>query len=796
VSANRAWLCAAKSIVRFVAFGGLLVLTDGALGVHAAGAQTASAIVVTGTRRVEAETVRSYFRVGANGQLDAAAIDAALKALYASGFFRDVKISRVGDRLTVTVVEAPVINKVQIEGNKALKDEQLKGELQSKPLGGLTQAKIQSDVTRLAELYHHMGRYDVRIEPKTIEQPGDRVDLVFEVHEGEKTTVKKIAFIGNNSFSERRLKDVIKTAETGLLSFIQNNNVYDPDLIEADRDLLRRFYLKSGFADVQIVSATALYDQAQKGFAITFTVEEGERYRFGRVDIESHIPAVDKASLAGFLLIRPGDIYNAEALDKSIDQLTIAIAKRGYPFVAVRPQGGRDAAARLVNVVLSLDEGAHTYIERINIRGNTRTRDYVIRREFDVAEGDAYNRALLDRAERRLKNLGYFKTVKITSEPGSSSDRVIVNVECEDQQTGDFSISGGYSTTDGPIGEVTIGDRNLFGRGEYAKASVTFGQFTKGFELSLAEPYVFGTRATVGVDLFAKQSLVSSYQSYGSENYGTTFRVATPLSEELTQQWRYSVYRQSVSLTPALMDCSPANPPPGCYANGEASLPVKQAVLNGPAWVSMIGSSLIYNTLDNNKNPSNGVRAQFNQDVAGVGGAVNFLKTTGDVRAYHEVADGIVGMARAQGGYLTPWGGQQLPFQNSFFGGPQLVRGFAPNGFGPRDLTPGTTNDNIGGSKYWTTTAELQSAIPYLPSDFALKVAIFADAGSLWGYRGPTTVGAQSLTAGDSKAIRSALGAGLIWDSPVGPLRLDYAVPTTKASYDVTQRLRFSAGAY
>jgi len=767
-------------------------------GLRVATAQTTSSIVVEGAQRVEAGTVRSYFHGDAYGRLDAAALDAALKALYASGLFRDIKIARSGERIVVRVVEAPVINRVQFEGNKKIKDQQLSAELQSKPLGGLTQAKIQADVARLVDIYHRAGRYDVQVEPKTIERSDNRADLVFEIHEGDKTPVRKIVFTGNRSYADRRLKDVIKTSESGLLSFLKSNDVYDADIVESDRDLLRRFYLKSGFADVRIASAAAQYDPDMKGFVVTFAIEEGQRYRFGGVELESHIAAIDKSSLGGMVLIRAGDFYDAEALDKTVNQLTIAVSKRGYPFATVHPHGERRADATVINVVLSLDEGPRSYVERINIRGNTRTRDYVIRREFDIAEGDPYNRALVDRAERRLKNLGYFKSVKITTEAGSAADRVIVNVDCEDQQTGDFSIAGGYSTTDGIIGEVSISDRNLFGRGEYAKASAIFGQYTNGFTLSFVEPYVFGTRMSAGADVFAKQSLVSSYQSYGSSNYGTTLRVGAPLTEDLTQQWRYSIYRQSISLAAPLMDCSPNNPPPACYANGEASLPVKQAALDGPSWVSMAGSSLIYNTLDNAKNPTSGIRAQFNQDVAGLGGDVNFLKTTADVRGYREVADGVVGMARAQSGYVAPWGGQQLPFQNAFFGGPQFVRGFAPNGFGPRDLTAGTTNDNIGGSKYWATTAELQSAIPYVPSELGLKASFFADAGSLWGYRGPTALPSlsQSLQAGDSKVVRSALGAGLVWDSPFGPLRLDYAVPTSKASYDVTQRLRFGAGAF
>jgi outer membrane protein insertion porin family len=351
------------------------------------------------------------------------------------------------------------------------------------------------------------------------------------------------------------------------------------------------------------------------------------------------------------------------------------------------------------------------------------------------------------------------------------------------------------------VGEVSIGDRNFLGRGDTLGASVTYGQYTKGFNLSAAEPNFGGSGLTVGFDLYGKQSLASNYQSYGSQTYGTTFRLGTALTEELGVQWRYSIYNQSTSLAPALMDCSPSNPPPGCYANGEASLPVKQAVLNGPAWVSAVGSTVNYNTLDNNRSPTSGVVSALNQDLAGLGGDVKFLKTTEDFRTYHPIAGDVVGMVRAQGGYVTPWGGQQLPLSDGFFGGPQLVRGFAPNGFGPRDVTPGTTMDNVGGRQYWATSAELQAPIPMLPAGSGLKLGLFADAGSVWGYSGPRSLGsgpalAQSLQVAASNSIRSSLGAGLIWDSPFGPIRADYAIPVSKASSDVTQRFWFSAGRF
>jgi outer membrane protein insertion porin family len=759
----------------------------------------ANTIVVEGNRRVEAETVRSYFRIIPGERLDSAKIDEGLKALYATGLFQDVRIREAGGRLIVTVVEAPVINRVAFEGNKRVKDEQLAAEIQSKPRGTLSRAMVQADVQRIVEVYRRAGRYDVHVDPKIIDLPNNRVDLVFEIKDGAKTTVRDLNFVGNRAYSSWRLRDVIKTTETNILSFLKNTDIYDSDRLEADRDLLRRFYLKQGYADVRIVAAVAEFDPAQNGFVITFTIDEGDLYHFGAVDIQSNVRDVDVASLRARLKTPPGDKYNAEAVEKTTEDLAIEVSKRGYAFAQVHPHGDRNYEAHLINLVYVLDEGPRAYIERINIRGNTRTRDYVIRREFDIAEGDAFNKALVDRAERRLKNLNYFKSVKIANEPGSAPDRVVVNVDVEEQLTGDFSISGGYSTVEGPLAEVSVSERNLMGTGRAVKASVTYGEYIKAVDIGFVEPYFLGSRASAGVDVFGKQMLANAYQSYGTETYGASFSLGMPLTEEVGVQGRYSLYNQSLSLDPALLGCFPPNnPPPGCSAAGEASLPIRQAALNGPAWVSSVGTTVAYDSRDNKKNPRSGVYVELKQDLAGVGGDEKFLRSTGAVRYYHEVAPDIVAMGRVQGGYASGWDGQQVPLMNSFFGGPQLVRGFAPNGFGPRDLTPGTTMDNVGGNKYFVTTAEMQAPIPYLPSDFGLKLAVFSDAGSVWGYGGPTYFPSfgQSIQLADSTFIRSSVGAGLVWDSPLGPLRVDYSIPLTKTSYDVLQPFHFGVGGF
>src|SRR5215472_6564188 len=576
-------------------------------------AQTVSSIVVEGSRRVEADTIRSYFKPGPGGRIGPEQEDEALKSLVATGLFADVRISHAGNRIVVTVVENPVINRVAFEGNKKAKDEQLSAEVQSKPRGTLSRPTVQADVQRIIEIYHRSGRFDVSVNPKIIELPNNRVDLVFEIKEGEKTGVKEIRFVGAHAFSASRLKEVIKTSESNWLSFLQTTDIYDPDRVEADRDLLRRFYLKQGYADVRILSAVGEYDPARKGFIVTFTIDEGSQYRVGTVEVVSNVHAIDPASLRAQLKLSAGSVYNADLVERTVESMAVAAARSGYAFANVRPRGDRNFETKTINVVFVVEEGARAYIERINIRGNIRTRDYVIRREFDLGEGDAYNRALVDRAERRLKNLGFFKTVKITNEPGSAPDRVVINVDVEEQATGEFSVSGGYSTADGFIAEVSVADRNLMGRGNYGKASLTYGQRTRGFDLSFVEPFLFGYRMAGGIDIFGRQNLASNYVSYNSQTVGTNLRLGFALTEEVAFQPRYSFYQQKITLPIQFDNCqfssnalinggpgvNPGNEggpgntdttvnfPNGCYADGEASLAVRKELAQGPVNVSM-----------------------------------------------------------------------------------------------------------------------------------------------------------------------------------------------------------------
>lgn len=845
------------AVVAALAFAGGAVITAGSLATASvANAQTISAVVVEGNRRIDAAAIKGYVQIAPGERADPIKIDDALKALYATGLFEDVKINVVGSRLVVHVVENAMINRVAFEGNKKVKDATLSAEIQSKARGPLSRTTVQSDVRRIVDVYRRGGRYDVRVEPKIIERGNGRDDLVFEIHEGDKTTIKKIVFVGNKAFSDWKLRDVISSSQTNWLSWIKSTDVYDPDRVSADQETLRRFYLKHGYADFRIVSANVDLNKADGGFVVTFTVDEGVQYRTGTVQVISNVRDIDSKVLQGFVRTKSGEVYSADAVQKTVELITMDLAKRGYAFAQVKPRGDRDFATRHINLVYSVEQGARVYIERINVSGNTRTRDEVIRREFDLYEGDPYNHALVDRAERRLKNLGYFKNVKITSEPGSAPDRVIINVNVEDQLTGQFSVSGGYSTAAGALAEVSVGERNFLGRGQMVRASVQYGQYQRGAEFSFSDPYLLGHRVGGGFDIFAKEQLPNDYQTYSVSTYGGNLRAALPLNEETSLGLRYSLFQRDLDVSKNYKDgCRylpggvafptdgpggvgglPCNDPnfagfsagtnpnfpgamsPGRHNANEVSAAIKQAL--GTTLTSSVGYTLSYNSLDNNKDPSMGTLLSLNQDFAGLGGDSHYLRSSVEGRIYKPIVGDYVFMLKGSAGYITPLGGDdKLNILDGFFKGPEIVRGFEPSGIGPRDLGS-SFKDALGGTQYWSATAELQFPLTFMPKDLGIKAAIFADAGSLWGYKGDTALSQfgtpygsgpgqiacptgtnktdtnkpSSICVADSNSVRSSVGVSLIWSSPFGPLRFDFAKAITKEPWDRTQFFRFSGG--
>lgn len=823
------------------------------LGVAGAQAQTVSRIEVEGNRRVDAETIKSYVSIQPGQGYSAYAADDSLKTLFATGLFADVNISMRGSTLVVKVVENPIVNLVSFEGNKKVKDDVLSAEIESQPRSVLTRAKIEGDTQRILQIYRRSGRFGATVTPKIIDLPDNRANLVFEIDEGDKTSVIGINFIGNHAYSDATLRDIMSTTQRNWLSWLKSTDVYDPERLEADQEQLRRFYLKHGYADFRVISAVAELDRERNAFYITITVDEGEQYDFGEVDVQAYVRDVDPESLRNTIKTKVGDTYNADLVESTLEDMTLQLANSGYAFAQVRPRGDRDPETKKINLTYVVEEGPRVYIERINIRGNTRTLDSVIRREFDFAEGDAYNTVMIDRAKRRLEDLRYFKTVSITRAQGTAPDRVVINVDVVEQPTGELSLGGGYSTRDGFIADVSVTERNLLGRGQILTIGGSIGERKQSFDFSFTEPFFLGRRLAAGIDVFYRDLDYTDTSSYKATAAGAGARLGFQLNEEMSVLGRYRIYQSDIQTSEYLRDgCGPITIasrnmatcgsavtyqginyqwPNGGDTNGdgipdvfspEASIAINAA--QGDRLYSIFGYDLTYSTLDSFTKPHDGLYGRLSQDFAGAGGDAQYIRTDAEGRYYKEMAPEIVGMLKIAGGVMNGWGGYDIPVTDTFFKGGETIRGFDTSGYGPRDLTPGGQRDALGGKVYAAATAEVQFPIPFVPEEFGFRGAVFADAGILFdvGDTGPLTIiqpGGQALTlvlaectsvnpGGGSGVVprgangcyvddtepRASVGFSLLWDSPFGPLRADLGYAVLKQDYDNTQIFRFGAG--
>ncbi|MGL4325322.1 MAG: outer membrane protein assembly factor BamA [Beijerinckiaceae bacterium] len=826
---------------------GAKLLAFVAISALCAGSAAAQNVVVQGNRSVDPDTIRSFV-TARNGDLAGARQD-----MLNSGLFSRVTMGQQGGNVVVRVTEktqaarsSAIVNRVAFEGNSKIKGDSIRTELQTQAGNNFSEAVLQSDVQRVREIYRRSGRALAQVSARTVDLANNRRDVVFTISEGSKTDIKEIKFIGNNNVSNWRLKNQMNTTESNLLSFLKTSDIYDEDRVNADLELIRRYYLRNGYADMRIVNNSVVFDQARGGYVMTVEIDEGPQYRIGNVRVDSRVPELPESVAAGSIRTRTGDVYNAESVEKSLVGITNNASRRGLAFTQARPVGDRNPGTRTIDLAYVIDEGPRVYVERIVVRGNTRTRDYVVRREFDMAEGDAYNKVLVDRAERRLNNLGFFKKVRVTNEPGSSPDRVVINVDVEDQPTGAFSVGGGYSTTDKFLAEASISESNFMGRGQYVKLGVTYGQQSNGFDFSFTEPFFMGNRVAVGIDLFTKNQKNSVFSPYDTKTAGGTIRAGFAITEEFSVGLRYSLYQTKLTVpntnSRPYLDCSqpitgftgatancPATGALGAvgsvvngvtltdaYQNGEAPTAIKEAI--GNTLTSLAGYSLIYNSLDNTKDPRSGLFAEFRQDFAGLGGDSRFIRTSGDARYYYEIFEDVVGVVRGQAGHVMGFGGKSLRIMDHYFMGPQIVRGFAPSGIGPRELSLGgdLRGSAVGATTYWGGTAEVQFPIFGIPREVGLRGAVFADVGSAFGNKSGSSTGLSctEATTGltgqvrnynvlgsvvsscvrDSRKIRSSVGASILWKSPLGPIRFDYAFALSKDRGDRLQAFRFSGG--
>lgn len=795
-------LAGALRLIAVLALAGPLVTLGGvAIGPGIAQAQgVIRDIKVTGNRRVEAETVRSYLDLAPGQTYSASKGDASIKALFATGLFQDVTIDQQGSTLYVNVVENPVVNQVAFEGNSEVDTATLAAEIQMKSRSVFTRARVQADVQRILDVYRRQGRFAATVEPKIIELEQDRVNLVYEINEGGSTKVKGINFVGNRAFSDSQLRDIISTTQSGWFDFLKGTSIYDPDRMSLDRELLRQYYLKNGYADATVTAGTAELDPDGQGFLITFAIEEGEPYTFGSVNIESSLPEVRPEAYNGKVLTLQGDTYNASLIDKTTEALTLAIAEEGFAFARVRPRAMPDPSTRTISIVYQVDEGPRVYIERINVVGNERTKDYVIRREFRLAEGDAYNPLMVDRAKKRLTALGLFKNVDVKRRPGSAQDRVVLDVEITEQSTGELSFGAGYSTSEGVIGDVSITERNLFGNGQFVRLRLAGSLERMQVDLSFTEPRFLDRNLSAGFDLYHKEVDYRDTSGFRQRKSGGQVRLGFPLAENLWMQTSYGLSRDQIydvedNASRAIKD--------GCGYVVTNDVTGAGECTQDAYWTSVAGTSLTYDARNHPRNPTRGFYLQLDDEFAGLGGDVSYWRVNAEGRAYYPLTEKITLIGRVVGGHIEGWGGDDIRLLDMYFKGGETIRGFDRAGYGPRDTF---TGDALGGQSYWAATAEVRFPLPFIPEDIGLSGALFADAGSLWGAGDFATSNNncadpskytngsfKNICLADDNTIRSSVGASLLWNSPVGPLRMDFAKVLTKEAYDEEQMFRFGA---
>ncbi|HYI03950.1 MAG TPA: outer membrane protein assembly factor BamA [Reyranella sp.] len=731
---------------------------------------TITGVQIQGNVRAEPETIRSYLQLKEGQPYDHAAADRSLKALFGTGLFSDVVIEMQGSTLVVKVTENPIINRVAFEGNRKIEDDKLRDEVQSKPRQVFTRARVQADVERILTIYRRGGRYNASVEPKVIKLDQGRVDLVFEINEGDVTGVQRISFVGNEAFGDGTLRGKIRTSESAWYRFLSSDDRYDPDRLNLDRELLRKFYLSEGYADFRVVSAVAELAPNREGFFITFTISEGERYKFGKVEVSTRFAGLDVDVLQSYLTMSEGEWYDADEVEKTVTALSDIVGSLGYAFVEVRPNIRRNKDNLTVDVTFDIQEGPRVYVERINISGNTRTLDKVIRREFRLAEGDAFSTAKVRRSQQRLRNLGFFEKVDISAQPGSAPDKTNLEVQVVEQSTGDISFGAGFSTTSGILGDISVKERNLLGKGQELRLGLSIGTLSTLVDLSFTEPYFLDRPMAAGFDIFRTSNDRQNVASYSDRSIGFSLRAGWAYTEHLRQNVRYTLRQTDIY-----------NVQP--WASTIVQLNAGTSVVNE------ISETLAWDTRDTRLNTTKGFLLRNTMAVAGLIGTEQYYRTTADAVYYQSIFEDVVASIGGSVGGVFPYSGSggALRLNNLFFIGGDTLRGFAVGGIGPRDSI---TADALGGTYFYSATTELSFPLG-LPKEIGIFGKAFVDIGSLWGLGGPAQYSNTVLT---SNTMRISTGVGIQWVSPFGPIRIDYAIPLQQDPWDKTENIRFSFG--
>lgn len=722
-------------------------------------------IKVEGLERVEVETVLSYVDIKKNTIIDDAKMDASLKQLYATGLFNDVSLNMKNDGLLIIkVAENPIINKVLFDGNDKVDDEMLKGELQLAPRSTYCRAKVQEDVQRILEIYKRTGRYAVVVEPQIIERDQNRVDLIFKIDEGPLASINKVNFVGNKHYSDDDLQSEIMSKESRWYRIFSSAENYDSEKTNYDKELLRRFYFKRGYADFRVVSAVAELSPDKKSFVLTFVLDEGKRYKIRSLDITSDIADVDTAALKPAVQLETGDWYNADKVEKSVTALTDELGKKGFAFVDVEPEMTKDTAAGEIALTFHVKEGERIFVDRINITGNTRTYDKVIRREFRIDEGDAFNVSKIKDSRRNVENLDYFSKVNIETMP-KDDNKADINVDVEEKSTGYFNVGVGYSTVNGALVRTGVTENNFRGLGQRLGLDIGVSQRSQEYDVSFTEPYFLNRRLRAGFDLFRTEQDYQDEGSYDSESTGGRLRLGWNYTDDLSQQFRYTLRQDKIS-----------------NVDSEASYYIKEEA--GKYNDSSVGQTIVYDKRDSAFNPKEGYFISFGNDVSGLGGDEKYLKFDAKLYQYYTLADYYTFKLFANAGYITGYGGKDVRLSNRYYLGGSTLRGFDVAGIGARDKY---TDDALGGNWMLYTGGEVM--FPIGLDELGIKGRTFVDMGMLGK---PDNINTSVVEY--SSSPRVAAGFGFQWLSPMGQIDIDFAFPIVKEDYDETQVFRLNFG--
>ena len=752
-----------KRLIAFVA-----VCLCFALPVAAQNAQDPiAAIKIEGTQRIEPATVVSYLTVKKGDAFNPETINTSLKALFATGYFSDIAFAREGNTLIVNVTENAIINEIAFEGNDEVKDEDLVAETRLRARVVYTRAKVQEDVQRLLQIYRRLGHYAATIDPKIIKLDQNRVNLVYEIHEGNKTKVRTIKFVGNKNFSDDTLQGSIQTKEARWYRFLTSDDNYDQDRVAYDEELLRKFYLSQGYADFSVTSSVAELTPDQKDFFVTYTITEGERYKLGTITIHNLLKGVNSEALKPAVKTLKGDWYNADKVDATILALTDSLANQQFAFVDIKPAVVLDRPNRLVNLTYNINESPRVFIERIDIVNNTRTLDQVIRREMQLVEGDPFNRLKLKKSEQRIRDLGYFKDVSVKTTPGSRPDQAIITVTVQEQSTGELSIGAGFSTSDGPLADFRIRERNLLGKGQDLLLSTTISGRTDNYNIKFTEPYFLDRNLSAGIDAFHTNTDYQDVSSYDQTRSGGALRLGYPLSENWRQDLKYSLDSSEIR-----------------NVRSDASRYIRDQ--EGERTTSLVGQTLSYASLDSKLDPTDGYTFSVSNDIAGLAGDARYLANKVKAVNYLPLSDDKNWLLNtsAEAGYIFGIG-QDVRINERYFLGGNTFRGFDVAGIGARDTL---TRDALGGNRYIKGTVELTTPLGGATKELGLRSHLFTDFGTL-GY-----IDSKGPDIADENSLRAAVGIGISWRSPLGPLRGDFAIPVKKETYDETRIFNFNFG--